>query len=186
VRYRDLELARKDDAIVAGRLIVPKSKTDAGTGRVIPFTRRLCVTLSSWIARFPNVEPESYIFPHHRDACRGGFSEYHLYETDLRRHRVKRAWKYACRKSGVASRWHNLRHTFVSCFAENPAVSEETIPALAGHVSKQMLQRYSHIRIHAKEAAILGLEGDEIDNSAPEDAGERAQNWAQSPTDRLH
>jgi integrase len=45
VRYRDLELAWKDGAIVAGRLIVPKSKTDAGTGRVIPFTRRLCVTL---------------------------------------------------------------------------------------------------------------------------------------------
>jgi integrase len=61
VRYRDLEVAWKNGAIVAGRLIVPKSKTEAGTGRLIPFTRRLCVTLSSWIARFPNVDPESYI-----------------------------------------------------------------------------------------------------------------------------
>ena len=98
--------------------------------------------------------------------------------------RGKRAWKYACRKSGVAYRWHDLRHTFVSRLAENPAVSEETIRALAGHVSKQMLQRYSHIRIHAKEAAILGLENAEIEDSAREAAGERAQNWAQSPMDR--
>jgi hypothetical protein len=77
------------------RLIVPKSKTEAGTGRVIPFTRRLCVTLSSWIARFPDVDPESYIFPHHRVACRGGLSRYHVYETDLRRPigSWKRAWK---------------------------------------------------------------------------------------------
>lgn len=74
VRYRDLEVAWKNGAVVGGRLIVPKSKTDAGTGRVIPFTRRLCVTLSSWIARFPDVDPESYIFPHHRVASRGGLS----------------------------------------------------------------------------------------------------------------
>lgn len=143
LRYRDLEVARKNGAIVGGRLIVPKSKTDAGTGRVIPFTRRLCVTLSSWIARFPDVDPESYIFPHHRVASRGGLSRYHLYETDLRRPigSWKRAWKYACRRAGVAYRWHDLRHTFVSRLAENPGVSEETIRALAGHVSKQMLQR---------------------------------------------
>ena len=99
---------------------------------------------------------------------------------------MERAWKYACRRSGVAYRWHDLRHTFVSRLAENPAVSEETIRALAGHVSKQMLQRYSHIRIHAKEAAIFGLEGAEIGDSVPEDVAERAKNWAQSPTNRLH
>jgi integrase len=142
VRYRELELAWKNGAIVAGLLTVPKSKTDAGTGRVIPFTRRLCMTLSSWIARFPDVDPEAYLLPHHRFACRGGFSEYHLYETDLRRPigSWKRAWKYACRKSGVACRWHDLSPHFRFALAENPAVSEETIRALAGHVSKQMLQ----------------------------------------------
>ena len=91
-----------------------------------------------------------------------------------------------CGKSDVAYRWHDLRHTFVSRLAENPAVSEETNRSLAGRVSKQMLQRYSHIRIHAKEAAILGLANGEIEDSAREAAGERAKNWAQSPTDRLH
>jgi hypothetical protein len=36
-------------------------------------------------------------------------------------------------------------------------VSEQTIKALAGHVSRQMLERYSHIRSEAKQAAIQAL-----------------------------
>lgn len=37
-------------------------------------------------------------------------------------------------------------------------MSEQTIKALAGHVSRQMLERYSHIRSEAKQAAIHALE----------------------------
>lgn len=76
---------------------------------------------------FSRLDPESYLFPHHCVVCRGGFAEYHLYETDLRRPigSWKRAWKYACRKSGVAYRWHDLRHTFVSRLAEDPAVARK-------------------------------------------------------------
>ena len=36
-------------------------------------------------------------------------------------------------------------------------MSEQTIRALAGHVSKQMLERYSHIRTQAKQDAIAAL-----------------------------
>lgn len=55
-------------------------------------------------------------------------------------------------------RWHDLRHTFVSRLAENPNVSEQTIREMAGHVSKEMMQRYSHIRIEAKKEAIGSME----------------------------
>ena len=50
-----------------------------------------------------------------------------------------------------------MRHTFISRLAENPNVSEQTIKALAGHVSRQMMERYSHIRSQAKQAAIQTL-----------------------------
>jgi len=53
---------------------------------------------------------------------------------------------------------HDMRHTFISRLAENPGVSEQTIKALAGHVSRQMLERYSHIRSQAKQAAIQTLD----------------------------
>jgi integrase len=80
VRYQDLELAWKHGAVVAGRLMVPKSKTDAGTGRVIPYADAPPLqALSSWIARFSDVDPESYVFPHHRVACHVEFFEHHLY-----------------------------------------------------------------------------------------------------------
>jgi len=49
-------------------------------------------------------------------------------------------------------------------------VSEQTITALAGHVSKRMLERYSHIRAQAKRDAISMLES----------GRGWAQNWAQS------
>jgi integrase len=51
-----------------------------------------------------------------------------------------------------------MRHTFISRLAENASVSEQTIKALAGHLSRQMLERYSHIRSQAKQAAIQALE----------------------------
>jgi integrase len=80
----------------------------------------------------------------------------------------KKAWKDACKTSKVRYRWHDLRHTFITRLAERPEVSEQTIMSLAGHVSRSMLARYSHIRSQAKQAAI----------SALEDAAERAK----SPT----
>src|SRR4029453_478329 len=43
--------------------IMPKSKTAAGTGRLIPLSRRVCASLSLWVGYFPNVTPESYLFP---------------------------------------------------------------------------------------------------------------------------
>ncbi len=66
----------------------------------------------------------------------------------------RKAWLETCKRAGVRYRWHDLRHSFATHLAERPEVSEQTIRALAGHVSDLMLQRYSHIRSQAKQAAI--------------------------------
>jgi len=120
-------------------------------------------------------------------ACRGGYTEHHVYDVDLNRPigSWKRSWKNACAKAMVRYRWHDLRHTFVSRLAENPNVSEGTIRALAGHVSKQMLQRYSHIRLHAKQAAITALQDTTEAQNWTKIARDGAQNWAQSTPERL-
>jgi hypothetical protein len=68
------------------------------------------------------------------------------------------------REAGIKYRWYDCRHTFVTRLAENPNVSEQTIRALAGHVSKQMLERYSHIRREAKLEAITALERGRLEN----------------------
>jgi integrase len=50
-------------------------------------------------------------------------------------------------------RFHDLRHTCITKLAEGQA-SEQTIMAIAGRVSRKMLEHYSHIRMEAKRAAL--------------------------------
>jgi hypothetical protein len=57
---------------------------------------------------------------------------------------------------------------FVSRLAENPAVSEAPIMTLAGHVSKAMLARYSHLSSAAKQAAIATLEQADFGLGSPQ------------------
>ena len=59
-------------------------------------------------------------------------------------------------KAGVTGRWHDNRHTLITELAES-GVGDETIMSLAGHVSRQMLSRYSHIRMQAKRDALDAL-----------------------------
>ena len=160
LRRSHLHLEWQHSTISNGELIVAKSKTEAGTGRTVPFTNRLCAVLTTWLARFPNASEDDYVFPRHRVGMSGNTREPMLYNTDLSRPmgEWKYAWSGACKAAGVRYRWHDLRHTFISRLCEDPTVSEETIRSLAGHVSREMLQRYSHIRTQAKREAIASLE----------------------------
>jgi integrase len=160
LRHRDLTLTWVNGNIASGELIVPKSKTVAGTGRYIPFTRRVCACLSLWLPRFPEATLNSFVFPFYQVGIGGDKRTVGVYDVDLERPTGswRKAWLGACKKARAHYRWHDLRHTFVSRLAESPAISEQTIKALAGHVSRQMLEHYSHIRSHAKQAAIRCLE----------------------------
>jgi len=56
----------------------------------------------------------------------------------------------------VKGRWHDNRHTLITDLAESGA-GDETIRDIAGHVSKQMLKHYSHIRMEAKRRALESI-----------------------------
>ena len=53
-------------------------------------------------------------------------------------------------------RFHDLRHHAITELAESQA-SEQTIMAIAGHVSRKMLAHYSHVRLEAKRKALDAL-----------------------------
>ena len=57
----------------------------------------------------------------------------------------------------MQGRFHDTRHTFVTDLAESPDASDEVIRDMAGHVSKDMLKHYSHIRMQAKRRAVESL-----------------------------
>lgn len=182
LRRKDLALTWTGGVIESGSITVPRSKTEAGTGRVIPLTRRACAILTLWMLRFPNAGPHSYLFPHYAVGIAGDDRSTHFHGVDLNRPagEWKKAWSIALRRAGLKYRWHDLRHTFITRLLENPNVSEETIRALAGHVSKKMLERYSHIRTQAKQAAIAALEAGFAISSNRAFVVGGAQNWAQS------
>lgn len=53
-------------------------------------------------------------------------------------------------------RFHDLRHQAITELAESQA-SDQTIMAIAGHVSRRMLEHYSHVRLAAKRQALEAL-----------------------------
>jgi integrase len=160
LRHCDLKLGWRGGAIEQGWLTVSRSKTEGGQGRTIPLSKRTCAVITLWLSRFTDAPANGYLFPRHMVGLAGDSREPVVYEVDFSRpgSEWKTAWTGICRAAGLRYRWHDLRHTFVSRLAENPAVSEQTIMALAGHVSKSMLTRYSHIRQAAKQVAIDALE----------------------------
>jgi integrase len=65
------------------------------------------------------------------------------------------AWKSILKEAGVSKcRFYDSRHTVVTELLQDPNVSEETAKSIVGHVSKKMLERYSHQRMGPKRNAV--------------------------------
>ena len=131
-------------------------KTSSGTGRVIPMNDSLFAVFSqhaAWFAKdFGELKPEWFVFawgsPKPTDPARPA--------TNL-----QTSWENAKQRAGVECRFHDLRHTSISRMAES-GVPDTTIMAIAGHVSRAMLERYSHISMVGKRKAVEALEGAKI------------------------
>jgi integrase len=137
--------------LMAGAITIGRAKTSNGTGRVIPINGDLAHILAShrawFIDHFGEPESDHYLFPWGRPD-----------PSDPTRHttELKRGWSELRARTGVSCRLHDLRHCFATKLAEN-GVPESTMLALMGHMSRAMLERYSHIRMAAKVVAVAGI-----------------------------
>lgn len=69
------------------------------------------------------------------------------------------AWRKLTKEAGLEGlRPHDLRHHAITKLAESSEASEQTVMAIAGHVSREMLEHYSHIRQQAKRKAVESLD----------------------------
>jgi len=165
-------------------LVVGRAKTEGGSGRLIPLNAPVYSTLVKWVGRFPNIKTDDYLFPACEDArldCPKPHASKIDPSRPITSWRT--AWRSVTRAIGCPRcgklqapadvcaherckadvrnvkspfarlRFHDLRHTCVTKLAEGQA-SEQTIMAIAGHVSRKMLEHYSHIRMEAKRAAL--------------------------------
>ena len=169
LRWRDVDFFRQS-------LTVRRSKTEAGL-RSIPMNADAYIAVLELRERakgFNGTAPEHFLFP----ACEHGHIDpkqpMKSWRTSWRR-MTQLIQCPACRmaqgpgdtcqnakcgtrlkdvKSPLAGlRFHDLRHHAITELAESQA-SDSTIMALAGHVSRRMLEHYSHIRQDAKREAV--------------------------------
>jgi integrase len=165
-------------------LTVGKSKTEGGSGRPIPLNVLAYAALVKWAGKFPESKTEDYVFPacenaridtQHpgqsnidllrpikswRTAWRTATRSIECPKCGQRQRPSKSCCNLECKRNidGLKNplaglRFHDLRHTCITKLAEGQG-SEQTIMAIAGHVSRKMLEHYSHIRMEAKRAAL--------------------------------
>ncbi len=127
-------------------LMVQRSKNDSGR-RTIPLNQdavEALVRLRKRAEALGCAEPEHYVFP----ACQHG-------HIDPTRHQKswRTAWRNLREAAGLQGfRFHDLRHTAITELAEAGA-PDATLMAIAGHMSRRMIEHYSHVRMKAKREA---------------------------------
>jgi integrase len=138
------------------------TKTDAGC-RVIPLNETATWALVRLIERATKLgatEPDHYLLPAAPfRRTRGGNRVVGMgYDPTQPRKSWRTAWRKLTKKAGLPGlRFHDLRHHCITRLAE-AGVPDQTLKALAGHVSPQMLEHYSHIRMQAKRQAVAAID----------------------------
>jgi len=143
LRISDVDLAK-------GVVTFNKSKTDAGR-RIVPLNpaaRWAFARLLERAQKLGATEPEHCLLP----SCRYGRLDVTVPMTSW-----ITAWTTLRKKAGLPTlRFHDLRHHAITKLAESGA-PDQTIMALAGHVSQEMLAHYSHVRQQAKRDAVEAI-----------------------------
>jgi integrase len=168
LRWKQIDLIQRT-------LTVGRTKTEGGSGRVIPLNSVAYAAAVRWASRFPEAKPDDYVFPaceHARLDCPKPNASKTDPSSPIKSWRT--AWRRALKDSALDIRFHDLRHTCITKLAEGQA-SEQTLMSIAGHLSRKMLEHYSHIRLAAKRTALEAITKSVFDSGG-------AQNWAHSPT----
>ena len=123
-------------------------------------------------------EPEHYIFPaceNHRVDSTKPQKTWRTAWRALRAEAAKRAGDLAAKAAALSGadetrtreramkpfltfRFHDLRHQAITEMAEN-GVADATLKAIAGHMSNEMMEHYSHVRMAKKKKAVAFLGG---------------------------
>lgn len=175
LRWQDLDLFSRV-------VTIRRSKTAAGH-RTIPLNGDAMAALARLMDRaraHGSSEPEHYVFPTCENLTVDPSRPQKGWRTAWRklvRETARRVGREAARdalasgcglRAAIAAwkraaapvrglRFHDLRHQAITEMAETGA-SDATMMAVAGHMSRRMLEHYSHVRMAAKRTALDKLE----------------------------
>jgi integrase len=145
--------------LLAGEILVGKSKTAGGEGRKVHLSETAIAVLRDWRAQFPGAKPTHYVFPRElygligqKGTFGGTVAPYETFPHEPVGS-FQSAWRTAKKAAGIECRWHDLRHSAVSAVAAGGA-TDATLQSLFGWMSPKMIERYSHVRNAAKRQAV--------------------------------
>ena len=169
LRLRDVDL-------IDQQVTICRSKTDSGLRR-IPLNAGASWAFARLLERaaaLGSTEPEHFLLPRDRGSKYDSTDHQKTWRTAWRKlvkASARRAGRLAAEESIAAGwragikayrkaaapfvglRFHDLRHCAITKLAESDA-SDATIMAIAGHLSREMMEHYSHVRSAAKRAAV--------------------------------
>jgi integrase len=182
MRYSELRLLRWGQVdFKTCTLTVGLSKTESGTGRLLPLNDRALAILGFWASLFPERAPSHFVFPAERYGASGDGATV-VYDSDPSKPigRWKEAWESAKLRATVSCRFHDLRHTGCTRMLEAgvPFSVVATIMGWSASTTVRMSRRYGHIGQSSQRQAMNAL-------SEAGFQGDGAQNWAQSQKPRV-
>jgi integrase len=110
-------------------------------------------------------QPDHYLFPLrlNREKTTDGAKHRDKYDPTRPASRwfIRKSWEKLRKVTGFTElNPHDLRHQCITRLLEN-GVEPETVRSIAGHVTQQMMEYYSHLRRRVKYEAVMAIELDE-------------------------
>lgn len=150
-RVEVVHLRRRDVDLFKKTVTIRRSKKES-SHREIPLTSDAVKAIGKMIDRLDTLGPAceaDFLWC----ACRWG-----ILDPTKPTRGWDTAWRRLRNKAGLPGlRFHDLRHTFITQLAET-STSDFVMESLVGHLSRRMLDHYSHIRMDAKRKAIEAFE----------------------------
>jgi integrase len=159
-------------------LSVPRDMKNPHRQRRIPLNERGRIQMLRLLERahsLGSTAPEHYLFP-----FRDRRSKLHDPTRPASESWLKYQWKKmvnAAIEQGAISfaiKPHNLRHQIITKLLED-GQPEEVVRAIAGHVSRRMMEHYSHSRIQRKFQALDAINPDRKRSGIASSQGEQAK-----------
>src|SRR5437773_3703089 len=152
MRPVEVKHLRRCDVDLIKRLLHVRRSKNESSHRVIPLNASALNALARMFERadmLGHTEPEHYLWP----ACQWG-----RFDPTAPMLKWDTAWRALRDAAGLQGlRFHDLRHTVITELAEM-GVADHVLESITGHLSRRMLEHYSHIRIDAKRQALDALD----------------------------
>jgi integrase len=140
-------LRRKDVDLETKALHIRRSKNE-GSKRVLPLNDDALAAVKTMLQRadeLGHTDPDHYLW------CA---NQHHKLDPTKPGSKWDTAWRALRDAAGLSGlRFHDLRHTVVTRLLE-AGEPDHVVESITGHLSRRMLEHYSHIRLAAKKLAL--------------------------------